>query len=114
MSASPAQIKRELVTVRGKKVQNSVYKHAEILEEIVRLKKQKQGLPGSRSEDACDVDQLCLMQAFQGVILHLSCDISVFSEQYDVPEDALMAIVADWVVSRQMGVALLPIEFFGC
>jgi hypothetical protein len=113
MSANPAWKKCVSGTKTEEDKDRSVYKHAEIIEKIVQLKHEKQGSPPSNSGAGGEVDQLCLMQAFHGVILSLACDISVFSEHYDVPEDVLMAIVADWLVSKHMGVEMLPIESFG-
>jgi hypothetical protein len=114
MSASPAQIKWKLIQEEKEKKRKPPYQLDKILEEIVKLKKQKQDLPPLSSEHACEVDKLCLLQAFRGVVQNISSDIIVFSEHYDVPEDVLTAIVADWIVSKHMGVELMPIEFFGC
>jgi hypothetical protein len=59
-----------------------------------------------------DTDPLCLHQACQGVLTHFYCDIKVFAEHYAVPEEELIAMVTDWVVSKKMGVDPLPATFF--
>ncbi len=114
MSASPAQITWRSQHEEKLRNRTPVYKQAEILQEIVRLKKEKQGIPSSGPECDNEVDQLCLLQAFLGVATHFACDISVFSEHYAIPEDVLLAILTDWVVSKHFGCELTPIEFFGC
>jgi hypothetical protein len=113
MSASPARKQSVSVVKAEKDTSRSIYEHSEILERILKLKQEKQGLPPSIPGADDEIDQLCLMQAFHGVVLSLSCDIAVFSEHYYVPEDVLTAIVADWLISKRMGVKLLPIELFG-
>jgi hypothetical protein len=71
MTATPAPKQCEFAKGWWNK-ERSVYKDAEIIEKIVRLKKEKQCLPPSGSAVERDVDQLCLAQAFHGVIRHLA------------------------------------------
>jgi len=63
-------------------------------------------------EDPEEIDPLCLCQAFQGVLIELYSNIKVYAEQYCVPEDALTAMLTDWLVSKRMGVEPLPATFF--
>jgi hypothetical protein len=59
-----------------------------------------------------DTDPLCLHQACQGVLDFVHSDIGVFARQYAVPEDELLEMVVDWLVSGQMGVEPSPATLF--
>ena len=63
-------------------------------------------------EDPEEIDPLCLYQACRGVLTELRINIKVYAEQHWVPEDALTAMVTDWLVSKRMGVEPLPATFF--
>ena len=63
-------------------------------------------------EDPDEIDPLCLYQACRGVLTELRINIKVYAEQHWVPEDALTAMVTDWLVSKRMGVEPLPATFF--
>ncbi len=63
-------------------------------------------------EDPDEIDPLCLYQAYRGVLTELRLNIKVYAEQHWVPEDALTAMVTDWLVSKRMGVEPLPATFF--
>ena len=63
-------------------------------------------------EDPDEIDPLCLYQACRGVLTELHVNIKVYAEQHWVPEDALTAMVTDWLVSKRMGVEPLPATFF--
>jgi hypothetical protein len=51
-----------------------------------------------------EIDPLRLHQACQGFLRDFYSDIKVFSEHYNVPEDALSAMVTDWVDFKAIGV----------
>ncbi len=112
MSASPVRKKCVPATEANRDQDRGLFKHAEILERIANLQQAKRSHPPSNPGADEEVDKLCLMQAFHGVAVSLACEIAVFAEHYYVPEDALTEVITDWLVSKKMGVDLLPIEYF--
>ncbi len=63
-------------------------------------------------EDPEEIDPLNLYQACRGVLTELYGNSKVYAEHYWVPEDALIAMVTDWLVSIRMGVDPFPATFF--
>jgi hypothetical protein len=59
-----------------------------------------------------EIDPLCLYQACRGVLTDFYCNIKAYAEQSWVPEDALIAMVTDQLVSKRMGAEPSPATFF--
>jgi hypothetical protein len=58
------------------------------------------------------IDSLCMIQACRGVLLDLDCDLEQWADHYDVPSEALRAMVADIFIFQRSGREPLSAEDF--
>lgn len=58
------------------------------------------------------VDALCVAQACRGVMTDLWCSCRQWAAHYDVPDDIVIAIVADQFLFERTGIPRLDAEFF--
>lgn len=68
--------------------------------------------PPQCPENPLPVSQTALYQACKGAMTDLFCSIGAWADHYDVPDELVITMVTDRLVSRQLCVEPTPTRFF--
>ena len=68
--------------------------------------------PPQYPENPEPVSAMALYQACNGVMADLFCSIGAWADHYEVPDELVIEIVTDRLVSRDLGVEPTPTHFF--